>query len=488
MPQFGSSEVMKLSVLIPVYNERYLVAELIRRVLDVPLPRAMGRELVVVDDGSTDGTREILEGLAEKHPEIVYRPHERNQGKAGAIRTAIGLATGDFCVFQDADLEYDPRDYDLILDPLLSGDADVVYGSRFLPRQRRRVLYFWHELGNRFLTLLSNLLTGLNLSDMETCYKAFRTDLLKTIPIRSQGFGLEPEITCKVAKRRFRVYEVPINYNGRTYAEGKKITWKDGFQALWVLLKYRLIDDLYFENAGAHVLSTIEGAHHFNQWMADCIREHVGPRVLEVGAGIGTLTQQFLPRDRYIAAESDPLYLDVLRNLSLERPYMEVAWVDAQKDSCFAPYQGQVDTILCLNALEHVPDAEAALRNFYETLQPGGVAIVLVPQGQGRFGALDEAVGRVRRYSKEELRTALENAGFRIERFFEFNRVGVPGWWLNGKLLGRARMPKYQLKLYDSLVWLWRLVDRALPWQGLSVIAVARRPEETLEPPTAGRH
>ena len=230
---------MKLSVLIPVYNERYLVGELIRRVLDAPLPRAMQRELIVVDDGSTDGTREILEELAEKHPEIVYHAHEQNQGKAGAIRTAIGLASGEWCIFQDADLEYDPRDYDLVLGPLLSGDADVVYGSRFLPRTRRRVLYYWHSLGNHFLTLLSNLLTGLNLTDMETCYKAFRTDLLKTIPIRSSGFGLEPEITSKIAKRRFRIYEVPINYHGRTYTEGKKISWKDGVQALWVLLKYR---------------------------------------------------------------------------------------------------------------------------------------------------------------------------------------------------------------------------------------------------------
>jgi SAM-dependent methyltransferase len=468
---------MKLSILIPVYNERYLVAELIRRVLDAPLPRALERELIVVDDGSTDGTRAILEELAEKHPEIVYRPHERNQGKAGAIRTAIGLATGEFCIFQDADLEYDPRDYELILDPLLSGDADVVYGSRFLPRERRRVLYYWHSVGNHFLTLLSNLTTGLNLTDMETCYKAFRTDLLKTIPIRSGGFGLEPEITAKVAKRRFRVYEVPINYNGRTYAEGKKITWKDGFHALWVLLKYRLIDDLYTDHAGAHVLATIEGAHRFNRWMSDCIRPHVGHRVMEVGAGIGTLAQQLLPRDHYVAAEMDPLHLEVLRNMALERPYMEVAWLDAQQERCFAPYADKLDTIVCLNVLEHIPDAAAALRNFHHTLQPGGRVVVLVPQGQWLYGSIDEAVGHVRRYSREELRSALEEAGFRVEQTFDFNRIGVPGWWLNGRVLRRVHMPKYQLKLYDSLVWLWRRLDRFLPWQGLSVIAVARKPD-----------
>jgi glycosyltransferase involved in cell wall biosynthesis len=468
---------MKLSILIPVYNERYLVAELIRRALDAPLPRALDRELIVVDDGSTDGTRAILEELAEKHPEIVYTPHEKNQGKAGAIRTAIALASGEFCIFQDADLEYDPRDYALILDPLLTGDADVVYGSRFLSRERRRVLYFWHSVGNHFLTLLSNLTTGLNLTDMETCYKAFRTDLLKTIPIRSENFGLEPEITAKVAKRRFRVYEVPINYNGRTYAEGKKITWKDGFHALWVLLKYRLIDDLYAENAGARVLRTLDGAHHFNRWMADRIRPYVGHRVLEIGAGIGTLAQQFLPRDRYVAAELDPLHLDVLRNLSLERPYLEVTRLDAQQGSGFAPYAAQLDTILCLNVLEHLADPAAALRNVERTLRPGGTAIVLVPAGQSLYGGIDESVGHLRRYSREDLRAGLEEAGLRVEELFDFNRVGVPGWWLNGRVLGRREMPKLQLKLYDSLVWLWRRIDRFLPWPGLSLIAVARKPE-----------
>jgi glycosyltransferase involved in cell wall biosynthesis len=468
---------MKLSVLIPVYNERYLVAELIRRVLDAPLPRSMERELIVVDDGSTDGTRAILEDLAEKHPEIVYSPHAKNQGKAGAIRTAISVATGEFCIFQDADLEYDPRDYELILDPLLSGDADVVFGSRFLPRERRRVLYYWHSVGNHFLTLLSNLTTGLNLTDMETCYKAFRTDLLKTIPIRSEGFGLEPEITAKVAKRRFRVYEVPINYNGRTYAEGKKITWRDGFHALWVLLKYRLIDDLYTEHAGTHVLATIDGAHHFNRWMAERIGPYVGHRVMEVGAGIGTLAQQLLPRDHYVAAEMSRLHLEVLRNMSLERPYLEVTWLDAQKEACFAPYAGKLDTILCINVLEHIPDAPAALRNFQQTLQPGGTAVILVPQGQSLYGSIDEAVGHVRRYSRQELRSALEDVGFRVDELFDFNRVGVPGWWLNGRVLRRRHMPKVQLKFYDSLVWLWRRIDRFLPWQGLSVIAVARKPE-----------
>jgi glycosyltransferase involved in cell wall biosynthesis len=248
---------MKLSILIPVYNERDSCAELIQRVVTAPLPEGMSRELVIVDDASTDGTDEILCRLARLHPAtITHIRHAGKSGKGAAIRTALQAASGDFAVFQDADLEYDPGDYRRLLGPLLDGRADVVFGSRFLPGECRRVLYFWHSLGNKLLTLLSNLLTGLNLTDMETCYKAFRISALKSIPIRCNGFGLEPEITAKVAKRGLRVCEVPISYHGRTYQEGKKIGWKDGLQALFVMLKYSLIDDLYGDKAGHEVLQS----------------------------------------------------------------------------------------------------------------------------------------------------------------------------------------------------------------------------------------
>jgi len=473
---------MKFSILIPVYNERYTVAELIRRVLDSPLPGGLERELVIVDDGSTDGTREILERLAAEHPEIVYHPHEQNTGKGGAIRTAIRLASGDFCIFQDADLEYDPRDYAQILEPLLAGEADVVYGSRFLSRERRRVLSFWHSQGNRILTAMSNMLTDLSLTDMETCYKAFRTELLKTIPVRSNDFGLEPELTAKVAKRGFRVYEVPISYHGRTYALGKKITWKDGVRAFWVMLKFWVIDDLFSEHAGAEFLASLEKAYHFNSWMADRVRPFLGHRVLEVGAGIGNLSQMFLPRDHYVAAESDELHLKVLRNLALQRPYLEVARLDALESAHFRPYTSNVDTIVCLNLLAQLADPAPVLKNFHDALVPGGSAVVLVPQGPRLYGRLDEALQRRKRYSKQELRSELEAAGFEVERLLEFNKIGAIGWWFNGKLLGRNRIPKFQLKLFDSLVWLWRRLEPVLPWPGLFLIAVARKPAADARP------
>jgi len=227
---------VKLSVVMPIYNERRTLRTVVERVLAVPLEM----ELICVDDGSRDGSREILDELKSRHPALRVFLQPKNMGKGAALRRGIQEATGDYVVIQDADLEYDPADYPVLLDPLILGKADVVFGSRFLGSRPHRVLYFWHSVGNRLLTLLSNCLTNINLSDMETCYKVFRREIIQAIPIEENRFGFEPEITVKVAKRRLRIYEVGISYWGRTYEEGKKIGWKDGFRALWCLLKYSI--------------------------------------------------------------------------------------------------------------------------------------------------------------------------------------------------------------------------------------------------------
>ena len=233
---------MKLSVVIPVYNERATLEELVSRVLAVDL--AMEREVILVDDGSTDGTREVYPKIRQRWPDesFVIRLQERNRGKGAALRTGFESACGDIIIIQDADLEYDPQDYPKLLAPILDGKADVVYGSRFVGAQATRVLFFWHMVGNRFLTLLSNALTNLNLTDMETCYKVFRSEVVRSLRLRSEKFTIEPEITAKVARGRWRIYEVGISYAGRDYSEGKKITWVDGLHALWAIVKFRLID------------------------------------------------------------------------------------------------------------------------------------------------------------------------------------------------------------------------------------------------------
>ena len=227
---------MRLTVVIPVYNEEHFIKQIIARVQAVPVDK----EIVVVNDCSTDATRDRLREAETEHPNLRVIHHEINQGKGAALRTGFKHATGDIVIIQDADLEYNPAEYPKLMQPIIDGLADVVYGSRFAGGESHRVLYFWHSVGNKFLTLLSNMLTNINLTDMETCYKAFRREVIQSIQIEEDRFGFEPEITAKVAAKKCRIYEVGISYSGRTYAEGKKIGWKDGFEAIWCILKFNL--------------------------------------------------------------------------------------------------------------------------------------------------------------------------------------------------------------------------------------------------------
>lgn len=227
---------MKLSIVIPCYNELNTIEAIIQAVQAAPIAE---KEIIVVDDCSTDGTRDVLRAKIEPQVQrVIY--HEHNQGKGAALRTGFAAATGDVVVVQDADLEYDPQEYPLLMEPILKGKADVVFGSRFAGGGPHRVVYFWHMMGNKFLTLLSNMFTNINLTDMETCYKMFRREVIQSIKIEENRFGFEPEITAKVARGGHRIYEVGISYYGRTYAEGKKINWKDGFRAIYAILKYNL--------------------------------------------------------------------------------------------------------------------------------------------------------------------------------------------------------------------------------------------------------
>ena len=229
---------MKLSVVIPVYNEKDTLEEIVRRVQATPYDK----ELIIVDDASTDGSREILQRLAREADNIRAFYHDRNQGKGAALRTGFQHVTGDIVLIQDADLEYNPADYPALLEPIQRGVADVVYGSRLIGAAPHRVLFFWHYVGNKVVTTLSNMFTNLNLSDMETCYKVFKAEVIKDIQIKSNRFGVEPELTAKIARKRCRIYEVPISYDGRDYQAGKKITWRDGIAALYYIIRFSFWD------------------------------------------------------------------------------------------------------------------------------------------------------------------------------------------------------------------------------------------------------
>ncbi len=468
---------VRLSVVVPVFNERFLVGEVLRRLLGLTVPGVSELELVVVDDGSSDGSAEIVEQIAAGQTERMrFIRHPRNQGKGAALATGIAAATGDLIVIQDADLEYDPRDLARLVRPFFEDGADVVYGSRFAASERRRVLYYRHALGNRLITFLSNVFTDLNLTDVETCYKMFRGPLLKSIPLRSKDFAFEVEITAKIAKRNCSIYEVPISYRGRTYREGKKIGWRDGVKALAAILRYWLIDDLYREDEyGGQILHRLERAQRFNAWMADAVRPWVGSRVLEIGAGIGNITQFLIPRDLYVASDVNSNYLHYLGNLAAGKPYLAVAAVDLEDASSFRGQTQRFDTVICLNVLEHVSDPVAALANVNSALVPGGRLVIYVPRGPRLYSALDRALGHRCRYRRSELEAELAQAGFAVERISTFNRAAAPSWWWNGKVLRKRTFSRWQLKIFDLLVPFLRVFDRFFPWKGLGLLAVATK-------------
>jgi glycosyltransferase involved in cell wall biosynthesis len=474
---------MKLSILMPVYNERTVVERCISLVLTAPLPENMERELIIVDDCSTDGTFELLERLAGSFPQIRLHRHPQNSGKGAAVRTAIEKASGDFSIIQDADLEYDPAEYPRLLRPLLDGHADAVFGSRYLVSDQTRVLPFWHSMINKGLTLVSNMFCNLNLTDMETCYKVFRTDLLKSIPIRSDRFGFEPEITMKSAKRKLRIYEVPISYHGRTYEEGKKIGWKDGLKALAVILHYWIIDDLYATPYGRDVLNNLTGTPQYLAWLARKLRPHLGDNVLEIGAGIGNIAGRLMGRRLlYVAAEKDPLHLHALRNRFLRTPNVVVQKLDPELSDDFADLDNSFDTVLCLNVLEYMNDPKRVVDSLQATLKANGVLMVLVPNGPSLFGNIDRALGHKRRYRRADAVQLLESAGFAVETVYSFNKAGAPPWWFYGKLFHSKSINKPVLKIFDKTVWLWSRLDRLMPWPGLTLILVARKPAAASAP------
>jgi glycosyltransferase involved in cell wall biosynthesis/protein-L-isoaspartate O-methyltransferase len=473
-----------LSVIVPAYNEQYLIEASLKglAVLDES-PRLREIKVIVVNDCSTDRTAEAIQRFQSnlqssqdfKKFSWIWLDHHKNQGKGAAIRTGLEHVDTELVVIHDADLEYHPRDLIQMVELFLSENADAVFGSRFMPGGYKRALFFRHQLGNKLLTFLCDLVCDLNLTDMETCYKMVRAEFLKSIPLTGSRFDVEPELAIKIAKRGGRIFEVPISYSGRTYAEGKKINWKDGVHALWAILRYATSDQIYARDGhGGEILMRLARAPRFTRWMADVIRPFVGDRVLEIGAGTGNMTAHLVPRSIYWATDVNPFYLETLDRLRPSRPYLQTAYVDAMEGSSF-PQEGSFDTIICLNVVEHLSDDVGALRNIHKALQDGGRAIVLVPNGPRLFGTLDEVLGHCRRYTEDQLTKVGQEAGFTVEKVLKFNRPGVPAWWLNGRVLRKTTFGLGQIRLLNLLTPLFRVMDSWLPLPPLSLIAIFRK-------------
>ncbi len=463
----------KLSVLMPVYNEARTLRRIVAAVLASPVD--MEIELICVDDCSRDETPKILSELALADGRVKVYRHTENKGKGAAIRTAIDRMTGDIAVMQDADLEYDPSEYPRLLAPILEGHADAVFGSRFASSPQRRVLLYWHGVANRFLTWVTNILNDINITDMETCYKAVRADLLQQIPLKSDRFGIEPELTTRLAQWNVRLYEVPISYHGRTAAEGKKIGWKDAVEALWCLVKYRFIDTRFTTHDGYYVLQSVRRARGFNKWMLAQFRPFVGRRVYEAGCGIGNFTELLLDRERLVCVDYDPFYVEVIGRRFGHLDNINPSQVDlTDPEAIDRVCAERLDTVISLNVVEHIKDDERVLRHFYDTLMPGGHAIVLVPAHEWLYTACDKTLGHFRRYTPEDLREKMEEAGFHIVSLREFNRLGVLGWWASGKL-GKRDLSPFQMRAYELMLPIAKVLDRIGLGPGLSLIVVGRK-------------
>lgn len=466
-----------LSVLVPVFNNRYDLEPALAAIRAAPLPAGMGREIILVDDGSTDGSAALLKAMAAEQPDLVVLFHPSRRGTGACIRTALEKVSGELCVIQDAQLTFDPNEFGHLMAPLLAGVADAVVGSRFLPHSYRRVLPFRQSRRHRFASRVTSLMTNREFTDVLCPFKMFRSILLKTLPLRSDGVGIWIEILSKLVKRGFRLCEAPVSYRGWSYGVERPLLLGELLNVTTAAVYFWMVDDIYEQQYGHDILHRLSSTHRFNRWMADTIRPWVGETVLEIGAGMGNLSMKLLPRRHYTVSDIDPLHLDFLSSVLASGVRVEVARADLEKTEDFAALAGKFDTVVCLNVVEHVRQDELALSNIHRALQPGGRACILVPQIPGIYGTLDEVLGHFRRYTQKELTEKMQRAGFVVEKIFSFNRPAVPAWWLNGRIMRRTTFGRFQLKVFDSLVWLFRRVDHLFPWRGVSVICIGRKPE-----------
>jgi 2-polyprenyl-3-methyl-5-hydroxy-6-metoxy-1,4-benzoquinol methylase len=431
-------------------------------------------ELIVVDDGSSDGSCLAAQEFARVNPTVgvtVVR-HNTNRGRGAAIRSAILHAHGDFCLIQDADPAYNPGDYPALLGPLLNGQADVVLGSRASKASKHTLFDIRAAFANQILTKLTGVVSRTELTDVESGYKAFRAPLARSIPLHSDGLGLEPELIIQFAKRHARMVEVPISYDALIGKQGTKIGVREAVKAFASICRTRLFSTAHTD-AAADMLVAMAQAKHFNRWMADTIAPCMAGDVLEVGAGIGNLTVLLSSTDNvYTATDTDQEHLCELRSRTEGHPNIKIAVCDFTNQADAGRFRESVDTVVCLNVLEHVENDLAGLENIRACLRPGGRAILLVPQGPQVFGSMDEVLEHKRRYTVKELHSKMKAAGFRVERVAPFNRATWPGWYLNSRILRRRTLNRLQLGLFDLLVPILRRIDRSLPWPPTSLIAI----------------
>jgi len=465
--------VFSLSVLVPVYNQRDQVTRtLVGLQTLVASPRLERLQVIVVDDCSSDSTPEALQdfersGGSDQKIEWLFLRQPAHWGKGRAVRTAIARATESVSLICEPNLDLAPSDLLRLATTVFDENADAAFGSRSAENPGHLA---WRS---RALTALTRWATHLDLGSVAHCCKAVRTDLLRSIPLVSDDARIETELAIKLVKRGARIVEFSVNAGARFPPS----TFKTEILGLAAGARFAVTDALFTaDEGGSHTLNRLSRAPRFNAWMGDFIRPYCGRRVLEIGAGIGNLTRELIPRDVYVASDINPSYIDSLRRLVTGHPYLRVSLTDVTRLDTFPEVNGGFDTVICLNVIEHVEDDRTALANIHRVLAKGGRAIVLVPQGPQALGTLDEALGHKRRYTERSLRRLAADTGFKVDEVLPFNHAGWPAWWLNGKILRRRTFGLPQVLALNLFTPLFRCIDQHLPFPPLSLVGVLAKP------------
>jgi glycosyltransferase involved in cell wall biosynthesis len=467
---------------MPVHNDlnklRAAIAGILGSAVSVPL------ELVCVDAGSVDGSADLLDELAATDDRIHVIRQPTNSGPGSALREAIRHMRGDIAFIQDASVAYDPGDYSTLLGPILQGKADAVFGSRFASRTHRPVLGYWSAALDRGLTWIFNVLNDVNLTDSSGLATAVRADVLRQIPLKHEGL-VGRELCARLAQWNLRLFEVPVGASRTSVSEPGRMSLKNAIAALCCLVKWRFVDTRFTTHDGYYILQSIRYARGFNRWMLSQFDVYIGQRVLEAGCGIGNFTELLLRRQRLICVDNDQLYVEMIRSRFKHLDNLRVLNANlADPAICNELHHENLETIICLNVLEHISSDQQVLRTYSDILVPGGSVVILVPAHPALYSECDKALGHERRYTRAELESKIEAAGFEVESIREFNRLGVIGWFIN-KIRRRVDLSPREMRMFELLLPLAKVFERFRWCPGLSLIVVGRKPLRSTVNPSA---